>query len=72
MLEVSKRSVSVGDGVWKLRTHELSLTVCQSFLSSFRLPVMLMVLIFAVFINSKFHRLDSKVSEHLKCILNGT
>jgi hypothetical protein len=63
MLEISERSVSVGGGVWKLRTDDLSLTVCQSLLSSFQLPVVLMVFIFAVLINSNFHRLDSKVSE---------
>ena len=52
MLEISKRSVGVGVGVWKVRIDELSVTVCQSLLSSFRLPVMLMVFIFSVFINS--------------------
>ena len=50
MLEISKRSISVGVGVWKLRIDELPSS--QSLLSSFRLPVMLMVFIFSVFINS--------------------
>lgn len=72
MLEISKSSVSVGGSVWKLRRDELSLTVCQSLLSSYRLPVMLMVFIFVIFINSKFHRVNSKVSEFLKCILKET
>ena len=72
MLEVSNRSVSVGGGVWKLRTDELSLSVCQFLLSSFPLPVMLMIFVFAVFINIEFHRLDSKALELLRRILNGT
>ena len=72
MLEVSNRSVSVGGGVWKLRTDEFSLSVCQFLLSSFPLPVMLMIFVFAVFINIEFHRLDSKALELLRRILNGT
>ena len=58
--------------MWKLRTNELSLSVCQLLLSSFPLPVMLLIFVFAVFINSEFHRLDSKVLELLRRILNGT
>jgi hypothetical protein len=46
---------------------------CVSFAFIFlSTSVMLIVFIFVVFINSKFHRLDSKVSELFKCILNET